>query len=198
MIQPKTTGRSSPLARRFSTAESISVSSRGPRRVWICCCSNVATMRAFASDFARSVPEPLVPLLAPIHPWSEKRDSFTPTASRGRMRADRLRFNPAKTLLDPYGRGVAVPAKYNHPAAAGTGENAAVRDEKRRRRSIHLRLGREPAAAAPSAQTIIYEMHVRGFTRHPSSGVAESKRGTYAGVIEKIPYLKSSALPPSS
>ena len=33
-------------------------------------------------------------------------------------------------------------------------------------------------------------MHVRGFTRHPSSGVAEAKRGTYAGLIEKIPYLQ--------
>jgi glycogen operon protein len=42
----------------------------------------------------------------------------------------------------------------------------------------------------PSARTIIYEMHVRGFTRHPSSGVAETKRGTYTGLIEKIPYLR--------
>jgi glycogen operon protein len=33
-------------------------------------------------------------------------------------------------------------------------------------------------------------MHVAGFTRHPSSGVSEEKRGTYAGLIEKIPYLK--------
>ncbi len=33
-------------------------------------------------------------------------------------------------------------------------------------------------------------MHVRGFTAHPSSGVAERKRGTYAGLIEKIPYLQ--------
>ena len=33
-------------------------------------------------------------------------------------------------------------------------------------------------------------MHVRGFTRHPSSGVGEKMRGTYAGLIEKIPYLK--------
>ena len=42
----------------------------------------------------------------------------------------------------------------------------------------------------PWARTIIYEMHVRGFTADPSSGVAESKRGTYAGLIEKIPYLQ--------
>ena len=33
-------------------------------------------------------------------------------------------------------------------------------------------------------------MHVRGFTKNPNSGVAKEKRGTYAGVIEKIPYLK--------
>jgi isoamylase len=34
-------------------------------------------------------------------------------------------------------------------------------------------------------------MHVGGFTRHPSSGVSPEKRGTFAGLIEKIPYLKS-------
>ena len=42
----------------------------------------------------------------------------------------------------------------------------------------------------PSSRTIVYEMHVRGFTRHPSSGVAEQTRGTFAGLIEKIPYLQ--------
>jgi len=42
----------------------------------------------------------------------------------------------------------------------------------------------------PSARTIIYEMHVRGFTQHPSSEVAEEKRGTFAGLVEKIPYLQ--------
>ena len=42
----------------------------------------------------------------------------------------------------------------------------------------------------PASRTIVYEMHVAGFTRHPNSGVSEEKRGTYAGLIEKIPYLK--------
>jgi glycogen operon protein len=37
---------------------------------------------------------------------------------------------------------------------------------------------------------VIYEMHVAGFTRHPSSGVAPVNRGTYLGLIEKIPYLQ--------
>jgi glycogen operon protein len=42
----------------------------------------------------------------------------------------------------------------------------------------------------PFRQTVIYEMHVAGFTRHPSSGVAPVNRGTYLGLIEKIPYLQ--------
>ena len=42
----------------------------------------------------------------------------------------------------------------------------------------------------PSSQTIVYEMHVRGFTRDPNSGVSDEIRGTYAGLIEKIPYLQ--------
>ena len=42
----------------------------------------------------------------------------------------------------------------------------------------------------PTTLTIIYEMHVAGFTLHPSSGVNEKTRGTYRGLIEKIPYLQ--------
>ena len=41
----------------------------------------------------------------------------------------------------------------------------------------------------PFSETVIYEMHVAGFTRHPNSGVAAGRRGTYAGLIDKIPYL---------
>jgi pullulanase/glycogen debranching enzyme len=41
----------------------------------------------------------------------------------------------------------------------------------------------------PYARTVIYEMHLAGFTRHPNSGVPASRRGTYAGLIDKIPYL---------
>ena len=42
----------------------------------------------------------------------------------------------------------------------------------------------------PFVDAVIYELHVGGFTRHPSSGVDPTKRGTYAGLIEKIPYLQ--------
>jgi isoamylase len=42
----------------------------------------------------------------------------------------------------------------------------------------------------PSSQTVIYEMHVGGFTRHPNSGLPANLRGTFAGLIEKIPHLQ--------
>ncbi len=40
-------------------------------------------------------------------------------------------------------------------------------------------------------KTIIYELHVGGFTRNPDSNISDSLRGTFLGLIEKIPYLKS-------
>ena len=101
-----------------------------------------------------------------------------------------LRFDREKVLLDPYGRAVAVPACYDRSAAQRAGDNAAFA-----MKSVVTRVngydweGDQPLRR-PFAETIIYELHVRGFTQHPSSGVAESKRGTYAGLIEKIPYLK--------
>jgi isoamylase len=101
-----------------------------------------------------------------------------------------MRFDPTKVLLDPYGRGVVVPPNYSRKAAAQPGDNAStamksvVVDS-----SAYDWEGDEPLRR-PSAQTIIYEMHVRGFTRHPNSGVSETKRGTYAGLIDRIPYLQ--------
>ncbi len=101
-----------------------------------------------------------------------------------------LRFDPAKVLLDPYGRGVVVPKNYSREAARRPGDNAATA-----MKSVVI----DPAAydwegdaplCRPSSRTVIYEMHVRGFTRHPSSGVGEPTRGTYAGLVEKIPYLR--------
>jgi glycogen operon protein len=100
------------------------------------------------------------------------------------------RFDPAKVLLDPYGRGVVVPKGYDPEAARREGDNAATA-----MKSVVVNVGAydwegDLPLCHPAARTVIYEMHVRGFTRHPSSGVAEKARGTYAGLIEKIPYLQ--------
>ena len=44
-----------------------------------------------------------------------------------------------------------------------------------------------PPLDIPYSRTVIYEMHVGGFTQNPNSGVSPEKRGTFAGVIEKNP-----------
>jgi glycogen operon protein len=101
-----------------------------------------------------------------------------------------LRFDHSKVLLDPYGRAVAVPGNYDREAARREGDNAGtamknvVVDPAAYDWEGDVPLGR------PAARTIIYEMHVRGFTRHPNSSVGQRTRGTYAGLIEKIPYLQ--------
>jgi glycogen operon protein len=102
-----------------------------------------------------------------------------------------LRFDPSKVLLDPYSREAVVPDGYSREAASREGDNAAtamkgvVVDP-----ALYDWEGDTPLHL-PSSRTIIYEMHVRGFTRHPTSGVKEQVRGTYAGLVEKIPYLRA-------
>ncbi len=99
-------------------------------------------------------------------------------------------FDPDKVLLDPYARSLFFPPDFRRSASIGRGSNA----------------GRAPLGAIPfsssafdwsgesnprhTSDTIIYEMHVRGFTKRTNSGVSPDKRGTFMGVVEKIPYLK--------
>ena len=101
-----------------------------------------------------------------------------------------LRFDATKVLLDPYGRGVVVPKNYTREAASREGDNAATAMKSVVVDPCTYDWGGDVPLNLPCARTIIYEMHVRGFTRHPNSGVGEKTRGTYAGLIEKIPYLK--------
>src|SRR4030095_10442686 len=101
-----------------------------------------------------------------------------------------MRFDPAKVLLDPYGRGVVVPRNYSRDAARLEGDNAATAMKSVVVDPHTYDWEGDTLLHRPSSRTIIYEMHVRGFTRHPSSGVSEKTRGTYAGLIEKIPYLQ--------
>jgi len=101
-----------------------------------------------------------------------------------------LRFDPSKLLLDPYGRAIVVPKNYSREAARLKEDNTAtamksvVTDPQAYDWEGDMPLKR------PWSRTIIYEMHVRGFTAHPSSQLTESKRGTYAGLVQKIPYLR--------
>ena len=111
--------------------------------------------------------------------------------ARGQFEPSRgMRFDPSKVLLDAYGHGVVVPRNYSREAARHPGDNCATAMKSVVVDPSSYDWGGDRPLKRPSSKTVIYEMHVRGFTRHPSSGLKEHLRGTYAGLIEKIPYLK--------
>jgi isoamylase len=101
-----------------------------------------------------------------------------------------LVFDRLKLLIDPYALSVALPTRYSRADAARPGDNTATAAK-----SVAVDLNAydwegDQTLKRDFDDSIIYEMHVRGFTAHPNSGVTAAKRGTYAGLIDKIPYLK--------
>jgi glycogen operon protein len=97
-------------------------------------------------------------------------------------------FDDEKILLDPYARAVYFPDSFDREAARRPGPNdgeapLGVIDPDREFD------WEDDSFVQHGHDLVIYEMHVRGFTKHPSSGVSKAKRGTYTGVIEKIPHL---------
>jgi isoamylase len=101
-----------------------------------------------------------------------------------------MRFDPTKLLLDPYGKAVVVPDTYSRKIATAPGDNCASAMKSVVLDPYIYDWENDIPPQQPFTRTIIYEMHVRGFTAHPNSGVAPEKRGTYAGLIQKIPYLQ--------
>jgi isoamylase len=102
-----------------------------------------------------------------------------------------LRFDASKVLLDPYGREVVVPIGYSRDAAARDGyDNAAISMKSVVVDPHTYDWEGDAPLHRSSSHTVIYEMHVGGFTRHPNSGLPANTRGTFAGLIEKIPYLQ--------
>jgi pullulanase/glycogen debranching enzyme len=92
------------------------------------------------------------------------------------------RFDHSNALLDPYARALSERAAWGVPASERAPRCCAVIDSR-------FDWEYDQPLNIPLADSVIYEAHVRGFTRHPSSGVG--KPGTFAGLIEKIPYLQS-------
>ena len=100
-----------------------------------------------------------------------------------------IRFDAEKLLVDPYGRALDVPPSYDRAAAAARGDNAG-----KAMKSVVTDVGHydwegDAPLHRPFARSVVYEAHVRGFTAHPASGLDAARRGTYAGFIEKLPYL---------
>jgi glycogen operon protein len=99
-------------------------------------------------------------------------------------------FDPEKVLLDPYARDVHFSPSFDREAARRPGSNWG-------RAPLSVLDSRESpfdwqddAPVRHQSDLIIYEMHVRGFTHRENSGVAPEHRGTFAGIIDKIPYLQ--------
>ena len=110
------------------------------------------------------------------------------------------RFNPHKLLLDPYARAIAWVENWDFLAARGYDSSSSLTDlsystfdnagttPKCVFTGDHFDWEMDSPPKHSASDTVIYETHVRGFTIHPSSGVAHP--GTFAGLTEKIPYLQ--------
>jgi glycogen operon protein len=151
-------------------------------------------------DPGAAEPSRVVTLAAPAHRTYHYWHAFIPDLRPGQLYGYRahgphapergLRFDASKLLLDPYGLAVAVPDDYDRRSAAAPGPDTALAMKSVVADPSRYDWEGDTPLRRPFAETVIYELHVRGFTQHPSSGVSPHTRGTYAGMIEKIPYLK--------
>jgi glycogen operon protein len=91
-------------------------------------------------------------------------------------------FNTNARLIDPYAKALAGPFQPSTDGIIRPPKCVVVDDAFDWGGDRHLR--------RPLSETVIYEMHVRGFTQSPSAKTKKSTAGTYLGVVEKIPYLK--------
>src|SRR5438132_2451165 len=99
-------------------------------------------------------------------------------------KGDGHRFDPSLVLLDPAATALSEAAAWGKPVE--TVKNCSIRRSLFFRRPFTWHNDVPPLT--PLEDSVIYEVHVRGFTCHPSSGVAHP--GTFAGLIDKIPYLQ--------
>ena len=90
-------------------------------------------------------------------------------------------FDKSKYLLDPYAKAVTGQSIWGRPARTGSSYKARVVED-------DFDWGDFRNPNIPMSDLIIYELHVRGFTMADSS--VKSKHGTYAALLEKVPYLK--------
>jgi isoamylase len=99
-------------------------------------------------------------------------------------------FDWEKILVDPYAGSVFFPPGFQRDAARRKGAN----DGQAPLGLLNICCCPDPSwrgkRVRHGSDLILYEMHVKGFTRDPSSGIPAPKRGTFGGIVEKIPYLK--------
>ena len=110
------------------------------------------------------------------------------------------RFNPNKLVLDPCAKAIVPPARRDPALSSGYDPGAPGADLSFSDRDNAVVAPRcvvpyedfdwqgDQPLRLPWSSMVVYELHVRGFTIHPSAAVAAP--GTYSGLVEKIPYLR--------
>jgi glycogen operon protein len=96
------------------------------------------------------------------------------------------RFDPKALLLDPYARAISGGQRWGVPDLPHSQGRVQRRSQVV---SDDFDWQDDAPPAIPLSQTVVYELHVRGYTRHPSSGVDHP--GTFLGLCAKIPHLQS-------
>ncbi|MCC7370194.1 MAG: glycogen debranching protein GlgX [Chloroflexi bacterium] len=99
-----------------------------------------------------------------------------------------FRFNPNKVVIDPYAKGITT-SLWDRGAACTPDDNVG-----QSMRGVVLDISDydwegDTPLNRPMSETIVYEMHVGGFTKSPTASVTNP--GTFSGIHEKIPYLKA-------
>ncbi len=98
-------------------------------------------------------------------------------------------FDAEKRLLDPYSKNVFFPPDIDGQAAMLPGSNEGRAALSMLQPAVCEFDWQDDCIVRHGADLIIYELHIRGFTARDSSCVAAEQRGTFLGVIDRIPYL---------
>ncbi|MFH1264568.1 MAG: glycogen debranching protein GlgX, partial [Planctomycetota bacterium] len=136
-------------------------------------------------------PSEIIPFDRDLNRWGDVWSVFVPEMRPGQLyhyQADGPfdpdqghRFNPQARLIDPYAKALAGHFQRADDGIVRPPKCVVVDEEFDWQGDRHLR--------RDLSESVIYELHVRGFTQSRSSGVKHP--GTYRGLIEKIPYLES-------
>jgi isoamylase len=153
---------------------------------------NATEMRLLLYDDVNDTEPAEVIKFSPTHDrWGDIWSVFVPGMSTGQLYhfqctgpndpAKGMRFDGNARLIDPYAKALAGTFQDSSDGITRPPKCVVVDDYFDWEDDRHIR--------RDISESVIYEMHVKGFTNHESSGV--NHPGTYLGVIEKIPYLKS-------
>lgn len=181
-----TTGQASPLGASLTAwGVNFSVYASDPEALALCLFDRI------------DAPEPsaVLPLAGEAHRsghyWHGHIQGLVPGQLYGyQVQASGVAGSSDQLLLDPYAQALAIPEGYRRDLAQRRGEQGWAQAIKCVVADLDAYdwQGDRPLNR-PVRETIIYELHVRGFSIDPSSGVPQPRAGTYAGLVERIPYL---------